>query len=307
MDPYGNDYNATLSPLDKQKAEEKKVEIEKQGKVSGEAAEEEATAETLVQAAQEQGAGTPPPEKPPQGGAEDGDGENYITHLTDLRKSLVKSTVVFLVVFIAVFSTINLWFPYVTKGHELVILGPLEVVKFYMTMSAAIALGLSLPFLCHFIWQFVKPGLNENESRFIGLYSPVMLLLFIGGVAFGYFIIHPLSYEFLLGFGAANFDIMVSAQEYMRFLLMTTMPVGLLFELPIVALFLGSIGLLTADSMKKVRKWSYVALAIISALITPPDFISQLLVLIPMAVLYEASIWLVRRAERRQAQAAVAE
>jgi len=307
MDPYGNDYNATLSPVDKRKAEAKKAEIEKREKVSEEEAETEATAETLVQTAQEQGAGTPPPKKPPQERPADGEGENYITHLSDLRKSLIKGISVFLLVFFAVFSTINLWFPYVTKGHDLVILGPLEVIKFYMTMSAAIALGLSLPFLCHFIWQFVKPGLNEKESKFIGLYSPVMLLLFLGGVSFGYFIIHPLSYDFLLGFGAANFDIMVSAQEYMRFLLMTTMPVGLLFELPIVALFLGSIGLLTADTMKKVRRWSYVAIAVISALITPPDFISQLLVLIPMAILYEASIWLVRRAERRQEQAVVAE
>ncbi|WP_052455671.1 twin-arginine translocase subunit TatC, partial [Bhargavaea cecembensis] len=236
-----------------------------------------------------------------------GDGglhETYMTHLDDLRKALIKVTVVFLAFFIGVFSTINLWFPYVTKGHELVILGPLEVVKFYMTMSGAIALGLSLPFLCHFIWQFIKPGLNEKEAKFIGLYSPVMLLLFLGGVAFGYFVIHPLSYGFLLGLGAANFDVMVSAQEYMRFLLMTTMPIGLLFELPIVALFLGAIGLLTADSMKKVRKWSYVSIAVISALITPPDFISQLLVLIPMAVLYEASIWLVMKTERKQAAAA---
>lgn len=307
MDPYGNDYSAALSPVDKRKAEAKKAEIEKRGAMSEEAAEEEATAETLVQAAQEQGAGSPPPENPPPGKPADGEGEGYLTHLTDLRKSLVKGISVFLFVFIAVFSTINLWFPYVTKGHDLVILGPLEVVKFYMTMSAAIALGLSLPLLCHFIWQFVKPGLNDNEAKFIGLYSPAMLLLFLGGVAFGYFIIHPLSYEFLLGFGAANFDIMVSAQEYMRFLLMTTMPVGLMFELPIVALFLGSIGLLTADTMKKVRKWSYVSLAVVSALITPPDFISQLLVLIPMAILYESSIWLVRRAERRQQSTAIAE
>ena len=79
---------------------------------------------------------------------------------------------------------------------------------------------------------------------------------------------------------------------------MTTMPIGILFELPIVALFLAAIGLLTAESMKKVRKWSYLAIAIISALITPPDFVSQLIVLIPMALLYEASIYIVLYTER---------
>ena len=72
-----------------------------------------------------------------------------------------------------------------------------------------------------------------------------------------------------------NLNVMVSAQEYASFLLMTTVPLGLLFELPIVAMFLATIGLLTADTMKKVRKWSYLSLAVISALITPPDFIAS--------------------------------
>ena len=128
-----------------------------------------------------------------------------------------------------------------------------------------------------------------------------MLLLFLGGISFGYFIVNPLSYNFLISLGAMNFNVMVSAQEYASFLLMTTIPLGLLFELPIVAMFLATIGLLTADSMKKVRKWSYVSLGVISALITPPDFISQLIVLIPMMLLYEASIYIVMYAERRNA------
>lgn len=229
--------------------------------------------------------------------------ETLVSHLSDLQKQLIKGAGIFLFFLIGVFSTINLWLPYVTRGHPLIILGPLEVVKFYMSISTAIAFGLSLPFLCHFTWKFVQPGLTDKETRFLKLYSPVMLLLFLSGIAFGYFIVNPLSYSFLLSLGAVNFDIMVSAQEYMRFLLMTTTPIGLLFELPIVTLFLSAIGVLTAESMKKVRKWSYLVLAIVSALITPPDFISQLLVLIPMALLYEASIALVLMAERRKANA----
>lgn len=224
---------------------------------------------------------------------------SLVTHLTDLRKQLVKSIVVFLIFLIAVFSSINIWFPYITRGHQLVILGPLEVVKFYMLISTSLAFGLSLPFLCHFLWQFAKPGLNEQESRFLSLYSPIMFLLFLMGVSFGYFVVNPLSYQFLVSLGAVNFNVMVSAQEYVSFLLMTTMPIGLMFELPIVALFLAMLGLLTADNMKKVRKWSYLVIAIVSALITPPDFISQLLVLIPMALLYEVSIYLVKVTERR--------
>jgi len=270
MDPYGDHNRKIVSPLDKAPT------IIEEGKVESASKTENKVSESVLEA-----------------------DPSLVDHLTDLRKQLVKSAAVFLFFLIAVFSSINLWFPYITRDHELIILGPLEVVKFYMSISTALAFGLSIPFLCHFLWQFVKPGLNERESRFLSLYSPVMLLLFLIGVSFGYFIVNPLSYKFLVSLGAVNFNVMVSAQEYISFLLMTTMPIGILFELPIVALFLGAIGLLTAESMKKVRKWSYLAIAIISSLITPPDFVSQLIVLIPMAVLYEASVFLVLYAERR--------
>ncbi|MGE6368107.1 twin-arginine translocase subunit TatC [Planococcus kocurii] len=227
--------------------------------------------------------------------------ENLVDHLGELRKQLIKSVIVFLFFLLVVFSTLNFWFPYIVKGNNLVILGPLEVIKFYTSISATLALGLSLPFLIHFIWQFVKPGLEEKEARFLGLYSPVMFLLFVLGLAFGYFIVNPLSFQFLIGLGMANFDVMISANEYIHFLIMTTVPLGLLFEMPIIALFLSSIGILTSVSMKKVRKWSYLVLAIVSALITPPDFLSQLLVLIPMAGLYEASIFIIKKTEDKKA------
>lgn len=222
-----------------------------------------------------------------------------VEHLTDLRKQLIKSAVVFVTFFIGVFATVNLWFPVVTRGHELIVLGPMEVVVFYMSISTALAFGLSLPFLCHFLWQFVKPGLKPKERQFLSLYSPVMFFLFLGGLAFGYFVVNPLSYRFLVSLGAMNFKVMVSAQEYAKFLLMTTMPIGLLFELPIVAMFLAAIGILTADTLRKVRKWSYLILAVLSALITPPDFFSQLIVLIPMILLYETSIFIVLYMEKR--------
>lgn len=226
--------------------------------------------------------------------------DSIVEHVAELRKQIIKGLAVFLLFFIVAFSTINIWFPYVTRGHSLIILGPLEVVKFYMTISTTLAFGLSMPFLVHFLWSFVKPGLKEEESRFLGLYAPVMFVLFLLGIAFGYFVVNPLSYSFLVSLGAANFDVMVSASEYMHFLIMTTVPLGLLFELPIVALFLSSIGVLTAESMKKIRGWSYIVMGVGSAVITPPDFISQLLVLIPMIILYEISIHLVKRIERKQ-------
>lgn len=223
-----------------------------------------------------------------------------VHHLTDLRKQLIKSAVVFLFFLIIVFVTMNKWFPLVTKGNELVVFGPFQIIKFYSAITVTLALGLSLPFLIHFIWTFVKPGLKTNEVRYLGLYSPIMFLLFIAGITFGYFVVNPLSYRFLMNFGAMNFDVIVSAQEYVHFLLLTTIPLGFIFELPIIAVFLASIGMLTSETMKNVRKWAYVAIAVLSALITPPDFISQLIVLIPMILLYESSIYIVCKIEHKQ-------
>lgn len=229
-------------------------------------------------------------------------GDSLVEHISDLRKQLLKSLVVFIGFFAIVLATINYWFPYITRGYNLIVLGPLEIIKFYMSISTTLALGLSLPFLIHFVWAFIKPGLEDNEAKFLGLYSPVMFLLFIGGIAFGFFVVNPLSYKFLIGIGAVNFDVMVSASEYVHFLMMTTIPLGFLFELPIVALFLATIGVLSSTSMKIIRGWSYITMAVTSALITPPDFFSQLIVLVPMALLYEISIFLVKRIEIKEAK-----
>lgn len=268
MDPYEHHDKKILSPLDKKLVEEVG-----------------ATTEMVDEDAIESDEGT------------------LVDHLTDLRKQIIKSVVVFLFFFIVVLSSINLWFPLVTRGNELIVLGPLEVVKFYMSISSALSLGFSLPFIFHFLGQFVKPGLNHTESRFIGIYSPLMLVLFVVGISFGYFVVNPLSYQFLINIGEVNFEVMVSASEYIHFLLMTTVPLGLLFELPIIAMFLSAIGVLTSVNMRKVRKWSYVILAIISTTVTPPDFISDFMVLIPMILLYEISILLVAKLERKQISA----
>jgi len=276
MDPYEDGKRKYLSPLDKPQAEPP-APVEALIEIPVVAIEEDhVSAEPLIPVT------------------------SLLEHLTDLRKQIIKGLTVFILFFIVVFSTINIWFPFITRGHSLVILGPLEVVKFYMTISTTLAFGLAMPFLVHFLWSFIKPGLKEEESRFLGLYAPIMLILFLVGIAFGYFVVNPLSYTFLVSVGATNFDVMVSANEYMHFLIMTTVPLGLLFELPIVALFLSAIGVLTAESMKKIRGWSYIAMGVGSAVITPPDFISQLLVLIPMIILYEISIYLVKRIERKQ-------
>lgn len=222
-----------------------------------------------------------------------------IEHLDDLRSMLIKSAVVFVLFFLLIFLTIQYWFPYLSKGHDLIVRGPFEVIRFYIRTAGALGIGLSLPFICSFLWQFMRPGLVDKETQFLKSYFPLMFLLFLGGLSFGYFVVHPISYYFLIQMGEQNFEVLVTADEYMSFLLISTMPMGLIFQLPVVVLFLHHIELLDSALMKKVRKYVYFALLIVTALIAPPDFFTHLITVSPMIVLYEISIYIVMLRERR--------
>lgn len=222
-----------------------------------------------------------------------------IEHLDDLRSMLIKSAVVFVLFFLLIFLTIQYWFPYLSKSHDLIVRGPFEVIRFYIRTAGALGIGLSLPFICSFLWQFMRPGLVDKETQFLKSYFPLMFLLFLGGLSFGYFVVHPISYYFLIQMGEQNFEVLVTADEYMSFLLISTMPMGLIFQLPVVVLFLHHIELLDSALMKKVRKYVYFALLIVTALIAPPDFFTHLITVSPMIVLYEISIYIVMLRERR--------
>jgi len=223
--------------------------------------------------------------------------------LLAVRSLLIKSAVAAALWFIIIFFTVEWWFSFVSKGFEIVVMGPFEVIRFYVRTSAAIALGLSVPFILYFLWQYVQKvmGLRSvNVSMLRGM-VPLMIGLFFIGLVFGYFVVHPVSYYFLIQMGEENFDVLVTADEYMSFLLMSSIPMGLIFQLPMAVLFLNHIELLDAALMVKARKYSYFALIVLTALIAPPDLFSHLIVLAPMIVLYEVSIYIVKRKEKKEA------
>ena len=287
MDPY---QNMNISPSDKRKAEK-----DKSAGAGGNGGNGNGS-----------GNNTPtPPEEPPRKRKRVTHEEPFaplMDHIEDLRSMLLKSAIVFVIWFFTIFSTVGWWFPVVSKGADIVVLGPFEVIRFYIQTSAAISLGLSIPFICWFLWQFVRPGLVEKETQFLKGSLPIMLILFVIGVSFGYFVVHPISYFFLIQMGQVNFDVLVTADEYMSFLLITTIPFGLIFQLPIVVLFLSHIELLDSEFMRKSRKYAYFALMVVTAIIAPPDFFTHIITLLPMIGLYEVSIVLVRRKERRAAK-----
>ncbi len=225
--------------------------------------------------------------------------DTFSGHLEALRAVLIKSAITIAVIFIIIFSTVGWWFSFIGKGADIVVMGPFEVIRFYFRTSGAISIGLSIPFMLFYLWQFVKPRLIPKEMKIMHSLLPLMIVLFLIGLLFGYFVVHPISYFALIGMGEQNFDVLITSDEYMSFLLVTTIPLGLVFQLPLVFLFLNYLELLDSEIMRKVRKFAYFGLLVITALIAPPDIFSHLLTLSPMIILYEVSIMLVKRKEAR--------
>lgn len=218
--------------------------------------------------------------------------ETVLEHFTELRKILLWSACFFALLFVTFLVFMPKVLPLLSKGYEIVLMGPLDVIRFYTGVAGALALGLTTPFMGYQIWKFVKPGLTPTESRVTLTYVPAISLSFLTGIAFGYFIVFPVLFKFLMNLGEQSFDVLITAREYFLFLLTSTLSLGFLFELPIVMVFLTSMGIITPTKLKQVRKYAYILLAVISALITPPDFISQILVLTPLIILYELGIFL---------------
>jgi len=170
----------------------------------------------------------------------------------------------------------------------------------HLTSSVFIAFILAFPYLFWEIWRFIKPGLYEKERKAARGIVFVCSLLFFVGVLFGYYIIAPFSISFLAGysFGEGNQET-ATLGSYVGYITKVTLPTGLVFELPILAYFLGKVGLISSSLMKKFRRHAIVVIFILAAIITPPDLPTQLLIATPLLGLYELSISIVKRIEKK--------
>lgn len=170
----------------------------------------------------------------------------------------------------------------------------------HLMVSAIGGIILAFPLIFWQGWLFVRPALKSTEraaARGIGWSSS---LLFFTGVAFGYFIIAPLSLQFLGNYELGDVQARISVMSYMKTIASITLAAGLIFQLPVVVYFLSKAGLVTPEILKSYRKHALVGILVIAAVITPPDVTSQILVAMPVLVLYEVSIFISRRVRNRQ-------
>ena len=169
--------------------------------------------------------------------------------------------------------------------------------------SLAFGFILAFPYIIYEVWKFLKPALYENEKKNARSFIIITSILFFIGILFGYYIITPLSVNFLGSYQVAdevknNFDL----SSYTGLLKASCLSSGFIFEMPIIIYFLTKLGLVTPEFLKTYRKYALVLVLILAAIITPPDIISQVIVAIPMIILYETSIKISQIIVRKEAK-----
>jgi sec-independent protein translocase protein TatC len=170
----------------------------------------------------------------------------------------------------------------------------------HMYISIVAGFILAFPYILWEIWRFVQPAMYENERKYSRGGILISTMLFLFGVLFSFFLIVPLTINFLGTYQVSeNVANQISLSSYISTVVSVTFAVGIVFELPILVYFLTKIGVITPDFLKKNRKYMFVILLILSAIITPPDMFSQILVVVPLLVLYEFSIGVSKRVYKR--------
>tara|TARA_Y100000815_G_scaffold235057_1_gene227495 strand:- start:847 stop:1383 length:537 start_codon:yes stop_codon:yes gene_type:complete len=170
-----------------------------------------------------------------------------------------------------------------------------------MWTSITVGFIISFPFVLWQIWKFISPALYENEKKYAAAFIIISSLLFFIGVLFGYYLIAPLSVQFFASYIVSpEINNSIDITSYISLMKTSTVASGLLFELPIIIYFLTKIGLVTPQFLRKYRKYTLVIVLILSAIITPPDVLSQIIVSIPIMLLYEISIFISAAVVKKQ-------
>lgn len=190
--------------------------------------------------------------------------------------------------------------PYL-QGGRLQYFSPIDA--FYVTLKVGILVGFILvfPILVYQVWAFLSPALEKREKRIIVPALYLGLVLFAAGVSMAYFIVLPITLEFLVGFQTEFLDASYEVNAYMAFITRLLLAFGAVFELPVVVMILSALGLITPAFLRKQRRYAIVIITIVACLLSPGDFVLvSLLMMVPLIVLYESSILLSRMIYRQR-------
>ncbi|MCF6154470.1 MAG: twin-arginine translocase subunit TatC [Candidatus Brocadia sp.] len=226
-------------------------------------------------------------------------------HLEELRRRVVYSIIAIVLCFILCWFFKVQILDMAKRPHkfamekvglstELQVLSYQEGFYAYMKLCFITSVFLAYPFVIYQIWKFVSVGLYKKEQRYVLLFLPVSYVAFVVGGLFGYFLLIPFGLQFLIGILGPGIQPIITMKDYVSFVFLLTVALGLVFQLPLVMLLLSKIGFITPDKFIKWRKYAILVIFIIAAIVTPPDPFTQSMTAVPMIVLYELGILIAR-------------
>lgn len=225
-----------------------------------------------------------------------------LDHLEELRSALIKILIIILLSFVVCYAYGDIIQEVLLKplrgalgpdGGKVVYLGLLDKVLSQFQVAFYSSVIISCPLWFYQVWKFISPGLYDHEKKAVRPFIVIGLFLFALGVSFGYFIVFPLTFETLLGFGVSNVEATIGLKDYLVLSSKVLVFLGLIFQLPNVMLILGFMGIVTKQSLSGMRRYVYVGFAVISAMLTPPDVITMMGLWVPLVLLFEGGIWAV--------------
>jgi sec-independent protein translocase protein TatC len=257
---------------------------------------------------------------------------SFFEHIEELRwhimRSLLAITVITIIVFCAkdfVFNTVIFgprhadfptykilcWLSHYLGAGEKGCVTPIattlktidmaEAFTMHFTVSIVLGFIVAFPYIFWEFWRFIRPGLRAGEANTAQGIVAVCSGLFFTGVAFGYFVIAPSGINFLMGYALPGVENDARLGSYINYMILFVLPSGLTFELPLVVYFLAKLGIVSSAGMREYRRYAIVITLIVAAIITPgPDVMSQMLVGVPLYLIYEASVLIAAREERKR-------
>jgi sec-independent protein translocase protein TatC len=227
----------------------------------------------------------------------------FIQQLIELRNTLFKSTISFIVIFVCLsFYAKDIYSFFsapllakLTDGNKLVSTGLTSTFLVPIKITAFISFLLSLPFIFYHFWRFISPGLYKKEKELIFLSFVSGFILFFVGMAFAYYLIFPIVFNFFILMTPSNVSLMIDISNYLDLILSLFISFGLAFEVPVIILILVTLGWVKVKTLEEARPYMIVIAFVIGAILTPPDVISQFCLAIPLWFLYELGLFVSKR------------
>jgi sec-independent protein translocase protein TatC len=236
--------------------------------------------------------------------------ETFISHLVELRDRILRALIAFGIVFVCLFPFAQDLYTIVAgpmlaalpKGKEMLATGVASPFFIPVKVTMMCALVVALPYILYQVWAFVAPGLYAHEKRLVAPLVVSSTALFLCGMAFAYFLVLPTVFRFLASFTPEGVSFAPDISQYLDFVLTLLVAFGLAFEVPVFVVVLVRAGIVSVEKLKEIRPYVIVGAFVVGAIFTPPDVISQLMLAIPMWLLYELGIIVAGVLGRRAAQ-----